>query len=93
MIVAGQHQCRVMFRRPREVRVPEHIAATVHSGAFAIPDAKHAVELRAAEYFKHLAAHYRCSRNLFIHARNEMNVERLQQLLRPQQSHVVTSQR
>src|SRR6185436_4880590 len=73
VIVAAEDQRRAVAAGAREIRMPENISGPVHARTFAIPDADHTVVFRLSEHVKDLAAKYRSGREIFVHARREVD--------------------
>ena len=94
MVVSRHSQNTAPRCGSRHVGVFEHIGTTVHTRAFAVPNAKHAVELVAARRRKTelLGAPQRGGGQLFIHTRLKHNVLRLQVRLGLPQRLVIPTQ-
>ena len=67
VVIARQHHCRAVGARAAHVGVLEDVAATVDTGALAIPYAVYAVDLRAGEKVHALAAHHRGGGQFLVH--------------------------
>ena len=80
VVVAHQHQHAAELRRAGQVTVPEGIAGAVDTGALAVPDRKDAVVLPFAADFCLLRAPHRRGRQVFVDARNEDDVVRVEVL-------------
>ena len=95
VVVTGNRNHAAVFRGAGHVGVFEHIRATVNARAFAVPNAKHAVEFfRLRINVELLRAPQRGGRQLFIHARLEHDVLRRQMFFgRPQRLVVATERR
>ena len=95
VVVAGHCYHATPGGGARHVGVLENIAAAVNAWAFAVPDAKHAIKLVGARRRKPqlLRAPQSGGRQLFIHARLEHDVLRLQVLLGLDQRLVIAAQR
>jgi hypothetical protein len=95
VIVTGHGQDTAPGRGARHVGVLEDVGATVHAGAFAVPDAKDAVEFIAARRRETqlLRAPQGGGSQLFVDARLEHNVLRLQVLARFPKGLIVVAQR
>ena len=91
VVVTGNRQHAAPSRGARHVAVLEHIRGAVNTRAFAIPDAKHAVEFVVARWRKTqlLCAPQSRGSEFFIHTRLEHDVLRLQMLARAPQGLVV----
>ena len=97
MVVAGQHQGAAHRRSARPVAVLERIAAAVHARPLAVPQAEDTIHPRAGEAAGHLTdvlrAPQRRGRQVFVDARQEMDVVLLQLFGRGPQRHVQRAQR
>ena len=95
MVIAGNRQHTAPRRGAGHVAVLEHIGGAVHAGAFAIPNAKHAIELVVAgrRESQLLCAPQRGGGEFFIHPRLKHNVLRLQVLACTPQRLVIVAQR
>ena len=92
MVVAGQRQHPAPGRSAGHVGVLEDVAAAVHAGALAVPDAEHAVIVGALEQVDLLRAPDRGGGKVFVDAWLEHDVVFLEVLLRLGQRLVVAAQ-
>ena len=93
MIVAAQNEGRAVASRARYVGMAENVPRAVHTRSLAIPDAKHTIEIRLSLHMKDLAAEDRGRSEIFVHARNEMDVVLFKQRFDARESHVVSTER
>ncbi len=82
MVIAGQRQHSPVLAGAGRIRVLEHIAAAIHSGAFAVPHGEHAVVLRAFEHIDLLRAPDAGGGKVFVQSRLELHMVSLEMLLR-----------
>ena len=92
MVVPGQRDHAAQRRGARGVGVAQRINAAVHSGALAIPDAKHAVHARAGEVAHMLRTPDGGGRQVLVHAGLKDDVVLFQDGRGLPQVHVVAAQ-
>src|SRR5436309_649842 len=93
MVVAGEAQHAAVLRRARGIAVAEYVAAAIHAGALAVPDADHAVMPCAGRQIELLRAPDRGGRKVFVHAGLELDVVLLEMFSRGEQLLVVAAER
>jgi anti-sigma-K factor RskA len=93
MVVAHRHQHAAERRRTGDVGVPEDVARAVHARPLAVPEAEDAVILALAAQFGLLAAPERRRRQILVQARVELDVRRLEELLRALERRVDRAER
>src|SRR5882724_5825653 len=81
MVVAHQGENAAMPRGAVEIGVAERIAAPVYAGAFSVPDSEDAVIAPLATNLGLLRAPDGCGREIFVEARREDDLARLQMFL------------
>ena len=74
VVVAHQRQHAAVVRRAREIGVAQHVAGAVDAGAFAVPEAEHAVEAAFAAHLRLLRAPKRRGGKLLVEAGLEHDV-------------------
>ena len=74
MIITKQRYHTAMFIRACQIRVPKYITCSVHTGAFAIPDRKHAIMGLFLMQANLLGSPYSCCRHIFIQGRVKGNI-------------------
>jgi hypothetical protein len=92
-IVACQREHAAVRRGARVVGVLERVARTVDAGTLAVPDAEHAVVLRARVQARLLRAPHGGRGEILVHARLEADAVLLEQRARLPQRHVVSAER
>ena len=93
VVVAGQHQHAAVFRRAREVRVLEHVAAAVDTGTLAVPHREDAIDLRVRVQVDLLRAPDGRRGEVLVQPRLELDVGAIEELLRLPQRLVEAAQR
>ena len=94
VVIPRQRNHPAMLGRARHIGVLEHVRAAVHPWAFAVPDAKHTVELLGLWIqIELLRTPDRRGGQLFVHAGLKDNVLAVQVLLRGPECLVVATQR
>ena len=80
VIVASDGNHAAMWRRSGRVGMFEHIAAAIDSGAFAVPETKHAIGIGTGKQANLLGSPNGVGRQLFIDARSKNNLLAVQML-------------
>ena len=93
MIVAGEDQNAAVLCGAGRVAMLEHVAATVHAGALAVPHRKYAVVFRALKQVDLLRSPDRGRRQILVYARLELDVMLLEEFLRLVQRQIEPAQR
>ena len=93
MVVAAQRQRRAVAAGAGDVGVAQNVAGAVDAGAFAVPDAEHAVVARLPQHVMDLAAQHRGGGQVLVHAGDEMDAMLVEQRLHAAERQVVASQR
>src|SRR5437899_3760659 len=93
VIVAAQNEGRAVASRARYVGMAENVARAVHTRSLAVPDAKHAIEIRLPLHMKNLAAEDRRRSEIFVHSGNEMDIVLFKQRFHAREGHVVSAER
>ncbi len=93
MVVAGDHQHATMTRAAGGIGMAEHVAATIDARALAVPEREDAGMAGAGEQIDLLATPYGSGGEIFIDARLEHDVVRLQVLARFPQCLVEAAER
>ena len=93
MVVSGQGQRAAVLADAREVRVAHRVAATVQSGALAVPNAYRAVESGLRELLEQLAAHDRRESQFLVDAGHEVDPVLVEKVARAGQGDVVPAER
>ena len=93
MIVTGQTQHAAIPGRARGIAVPEHVAAAVDAGTFAVPDADHAIVPGAGRQIELLRAPDRGRREIFVHAGLKLDVILFEVFSRGEKLLIVATQR
>ena len=74
MVITGNHQHATMFGCTCQIRMFEHVTATVHTRAFAVPHRKYTIVFGTREHIDLLRTPDRGCREIFIHAGMEFDV-------------------
>ena len=82
VVIAGQRQHAAVPAGARCIGVLEHIPASIHSGALAVPHGKYPVVLRALEHVDLLRAPDAGGGKVFVQPRLELHVMPFEMLLR-----------
>ena len=93
VVVAGKAQHAAVLGRARGIAVAEHVAAAIDAGALAVPDADHAVIVRAGRQVELLRAPDRGGRQILVHAGLELDVVLIEMLARGEQLLVIAAER
>ncbi|MBA7466074.1 hypothetical protein ES707_01247 [subsurface metagenome] len=93
VVVAGKHQHAAILGRTCRVGVAEDVAAAVDAGPLAVPDADHAIILRAGGQAELLRTPDRGRRQVLVHAGLELDVVLLEVFSRCEELLVITAER
>ncbi|MNM82094.1 hypothetical protein D3C81_941170 [compost metagenome] len=93
VVIGGQRQHATVLRRAGGVGVLEHVAATVHARALAVPHAVHAIDVGAGEQVGLLRAPDHGRAQVLVEARHELHPGRVQMLARTPQFQIEATQR
>ena len=93
MVVAGQRQHTAQRTGARAIGVAQHVAAAVHTGALAVPNAEYAVNARTGKAAHMLSTPDGGGGQVFVDCRAEENAVFFQDFFGLPHVHVVAAQR
>jgi hypothetical protein len=93
VVVASEAEHAAILGRAGGVGVAEHVAASIDTGALAVPDADHAIIFGAGRQIELLRAPDRCRREVLVHAGLELDVVLLEVFSRGNELLVVAAER
>ncbi len=91
-VITGQNHRTAVVACAAEIGVFKHIAAAIHPGPLAVPNAIDAIELRAWKHLKNLAAHHRRGAQLLIESWEVHDIMLFEKPPHPGQRQVIACQ-